>query len=124
MLKPGGSFSDTQNTLSGQALKAIFKMIKYLYKFTDMPINHKIDLYDKLISPILNYGSEVWGFVKGSNVERVLLQFLKRFLGVKRNTQSDFIYGEVGSTRYQTCRYYNIIKYWLKLFRTNDNTII
>jgi len=71
VLTPGGSFSDTQNTLSGQALKAIFKMNKYLHKFTDMPINHKIDLFDKLISPILNYGCEVWGFVKGSSVERL-----------------------------------------------------
>jgi len=88
VFSPGGSFSDTQNTLSGQALKAIFKMNKYLYKFTDMPINHKEDLFEKLISPIINYGSEVWGFVKGSSVERVHLQFLKRLLGVKRNTQN------------------------------------
>jgi len=89
-----------------------------------MPINKNIDLFDKLISPILNYGSEVWGFVKGSSVERVYLQFLKRLLGVKRNTQNDLIYGEVGRTNYQTCRYYNIIKYWLKLLRTNDNKFI
>jgi len=37
---PDGTLSDTQNTLSGQALKAILKMNKYLYKFTDMLINH------------------------------------------------------------------------------------
>jgi len=60
------------------------------------------------MSPILNYGSEVWGFVKGSSVERVYLQFLKRALG----TQNDFIYGEAGR--------YNIITYWLKLLRTHD----
>jgi len=65
-----------------------------------MPINHKIDLFDILISSILNYGSEVWGFVKGSSVERLHLQFLKRVLGVKRNTQNDFIYGEVGRANY------------------------
>jgi len=89
-----------------------------------MPINHKIDLFDKLILPIRNYGSEVWGFVKGSSVERVHLQFLKRLLGVKRNTRTDFIYGEERKTNYQTCRYYNIIKYCLKLLRTNVNTFI
>jgi len=32
-------------------------------------------------------------FFKSSSVERVHLQFLKRFLGVKRNTKNDFIYG-------------------------------
>ena len=30
----GGSFSEAQKTLAGQAQKAIFKMNKYLYKFT------------------------------------------------------------------------------------------
>ena len=29
----GGSFAEAQNTLSGQAQKAIFKLNKYLYKF-------------------------------------------------------------------------------------------
>ena len=30
----GGSFSEAQKTLAGQAQKAIFKMNKYLHKFT------------------------------------------------------------------------------------------
>ena len=33
---PGGSFSLAQNTLSGQAQKAIFRFNSYLYKFTDI----------------------------------------------------------------------------------------
>jgi len=55
----GGSFSDSQNALSGQALKAIFQMNKYLYKFTNISVRHRLDLFDKLISHILNYASQV-----------------------------------------------------------------
>ena len=55
----GGSFSEAQNTLAGQAQTAIFKMNKYLNKFTYLSPRHKLELFDKLISPILNYGSEV-----------------------------------------------------------------
>ena len=66
-----GSFAETQSTLAGQAQKAIFKMNKYLYKFTYLSPRHRLELFDKLIVPILNYGSEVWGFVQGSAVERV-----------------------------------------------------
>ena len=54
-----GSFSDCQKTLSGQAKKAIFKLNKYLYIFTNITPKHRLKLFDKLISPILNYGSEV-----------------------------------------------------------------
>ena len=55
----GGSFAETQNTLAGQAQKAIFKMNKYLYKFTHLSPRHSLERFDKLIAPILNYGSEV-----------------------------------------------------------------
>ena len=117
----GGSFSDAQRTLAGQSLKAIFKMNKYLYKYTDITVKHRLDLFDKLISPILNYGSEVWGFVKGDAIERIHMQLCKSLLGVKRSTQNDFIYGELGRLNCQTSRYFNIIKYWVKILHTNSN---
>ena len=41
---PGGSFSEAQNTLAGQAQKAIFKFNKHLYKFTYIPPKHKFPL--------------------------------------------------------------------------------
>ena len=50
----GGSFSIAQSTISGQALKAVFKMNTYLYKFTELSVSHEMDLFDKLITPILN----------------------------------------------------------------------
>jgi len=53
-----GSFTEAQNSLAGQALKAIYQMNKYLYKFTDITVQHKLDLFDKLVSPILNYACD------------------------------------------------------------------
>ena len=86
----GGSMTTAQNTLSGQAQKAIFKLNKYLYKFTYISPKHTLDLFDKLISPILNYGSEIFGFSKDMSLERVHLQFYKRLLGVKKNYSERF----------------------------------
>ena len=37
----GGSFSEAQSALSGQALKAIFQMNKYLHKFTSLSVQHR-----------------------------------------------------------------------------------
>ena len=107
----GGSFSECQNTLAGQAQKAIFQLNKYLYKFTFLSPRHKLELFDKLILPILNYGGEVWGFSQANVIERVHLQYCKRLLGVKKTTQNDFIYGELGRTSCIIKRYVLIIKY-------------
>ena len=35
--------------------------------------SHALDLFDKLITPILNYGNEVWGFHKAPVIESVHL---------------------------------------------------
>ena len=67
----GGSFSRAQLTSSGQALRGIFKLNKQLNKFTNLTVKHRIDLYDKLIYPMLSYCSEVWGFLEGTQIERV-----------------------------------------------------
>ena len=75
---PGGSFSEAQATLSGQAQKAIFAMNRYLNKFVNLTPSHYLDPFDKLITPILNYGSEVWGFAKAMHIERVHLLFCKK----------------------------------------------
>ena len=45
--------------LSGQALKAIFQMKTYLHKITSPSVQHILDLFEKLITPILNYGRQV-----------------------------------------------------------------
>lgn len=120
----GGSFSHTQVTLAGQAQKAIFKLNSYLYKFNDIPPKQTLDLFDKLVSPILNYGAEVWVFFKANHIERVHVQFCNRLLGVKKTTQNNFIYGELGRINYQTRRFLIILKYWLKIVNTEENKYI
>lgn len=120
----GGSNFETQKTLSGQALKAIFTLNKYLFNFTSLKPSHVLDLFDKLITPILNFGSEVWGFSKSPSIETVHLQYCKKLLGVKQSTQNDFIYGELGRIDYQSRRYLAIIRYWFKVVGSEENKYI
>ena len=50
----GVSFNATYDSLHGQALKSLFKLKSYLIRFPNMTVIHKLDLFDKLIEPILN----------------------------------------------------------------------
>ena len=115
-----GSFTETHNALSGQAIKAIHRLKSYLYKFTNVSVSHMLELFDKMILPILNYGSEVWGFSTDTKLERVHLQFCKWLLGVRSQTQNNFIYGELGRTNLKVHRYISIIRYWLKIIQCPD----
>ena len=41
----GGSFNQTQ--ITGQSRKAIFKLNKYIFNFTNISIKHRLELFDK-----------------------------------------------------------------------------
>ena len=97
----GGSLNTSQSTLSGLAQKAIFILNKYLAKFSNLVPKHVLDLFDKLISPILCYGFEVWGSSVAKDVRGTpkVLQKITSSLAVYAN---DFIYGETGKSPLQT----------------------
>ena len=73
----GGYVNVTFEKLSGQALKDIFKLQRELIKCPCITVKHKLDLFDKLVLPFLNYGSKVWGLNDSSQIEKIHLQFCK-----------------------------------------------
>ena len=50
--------------------------------------------------------------------ERVYLQFCKKLLGVKKFTQNDFVYGELGRVPLKNDIFYMIISYWFKILES------
>jgi hypothetical protein len=66
----------------------------------------------------------VSGFAKDKSIERVHLQYCKKLLGVKKTTQNDFIYGELGRLDFKTIHCYNILKFWTKIIHTADRKYI
>ena len=107
---PGVLFQMHKQLLLVRHKKTVFKLNSYLYYFADLTPSHVLNLFDKLVSPILCYCSEVWGFCKADKIERVHLQFCKSLLGVKQSTQNTFIYGELGRMPYQILRYFEYHK--------------
>lgn len=80
-------------------------------------------LFDAFVGATLNYGCEIWGFSKATEIERVHLKFCKFVLGVKRSTTNMGVYGELGRYPLYIERYVRIIKFWCKLILC-DNIIV
>ena len=71
-------------------------------------------LFDTLVSPILNFGSELWGMYKATDIELVHTKFLRYILGVKKSTNLSALYGELARIPLPVYRKINMIKYWVK----------
>ena len=97
------NFGPTIEDLSVKAKRTIFALNNQ-FKISKLPKKLAMKLFNSLITPILLYGSEVWGPYmdydylswESSNVERVQTQFLKRILGCNIQTSNLMVRGETG----------------------------
>ena len=83
----GGSFIPNTKTLSGKALKSMNQLLQLLRE-VETPINIALNLFYSLVSSVLNYGCEVWGFMNA--------EFCKYVLNVKQTTNNNALYSELG----------------------------
>jgi len=81
-------------------------------------------LFDAFVGSILSYSSEVWGYTKSKEIERVNLKFCKRILNIRINSSSIGVYGELARYPLYIQRYYRIIKYWCTLRQSNNIILI
>lgn len=121
-LSSNGLFYKAQKRLSDQGLKALFAL-NSLFDSVELEISDKIKLFDSMVLPILCYGSEIWGFHKSLDIERVHLKFLKKILSVRQQTSNASVYGELGRFPLFVVRQIRIIKYWYKICKTPDTLL-
>jgi hypothetical protein len=53
-------------------------------------------LLDRMVTPIVAYGAELWGFEYSKNIEAVQIQFCKRLLCVQMASPNSAVLGELG----------------------------
>lgn len=80
-----GSFKIAIKELHHQASRAMFSLLGKC-RSLNLPINIALDLFDKLLTPVILYACEVWGFEKIERREKLHLGFLKSILKVKTST--------------------------------------
>lgn len=119
-----GKFRNAQQTLAEQARKAIFALKNHTRQFYDLKPDLMCMLFDKMIVPILSYGSEIWGLDSADQVERVHVQYCKNILKLRQSTASYFVYGELGRRPLYCKRYLRVIKYWLKIVTQDGKPLV
>ncbi len=67
-----------------------------MFDKVSLDIKTKLSLFDYMIVPILTYGCEVWGVYNYKDVDKLHKKFCKYVLGVKKQTYTYAVYGELG----------------------------
>ena len=117
-----GNWFRTQKLISQYGNFALHKLV-CLFESIYLPITEKCKLFDCLVESVLSYGSEVWGFHEGKDIENVHTKFCKQMLCVKRSTNSIALYGELGRIPLWYIRKICMVKYWLNIL-SNRNSLM
>ncbi len=59
-------------------------------------IDLQIELFDRIIDPIMLYGCEVWGPENYTETEKLHLKYFKHILGVHGRTTNNMAYEKLG----------------------------
>ena len=91
----------------------MYEVLK-LGRLHNLTIPCQLDLFDKMVKPVLLYGCELWDYGNCDIIERVDLKFCKMLLHMKSSTPSFMVYGELG--RYPLAIDIKIcmVSYWAK----------
>lgn len=130
-LTSNGNFTLAQKSLCAKAMRAIFKIRKYV-DLSKLPQKIVFKIFDATIVPILTYGGEIWGISKPLNfkkwdqspTEKIHLKFCKQYLGLNRKASNFATRGELGRLPIQIILMKRALKYFSYLCEKDDNSIV
>ena len=83
-----------------------------LCKQLNLPPDIQLDLFHKLVLPVLIYGSEVWGYSNLNKVELFYRKFLKSMLRIGKFSANSMAYGETGKTKLENIILNRMVAFW------------
>ena len=118
-----GNWSRTQKRIAQHASFSLHNIF-IVFNQLELPVSKKLDLFDSLVLPILNYAAAVWGNHPSPDVETIFSKFCRRILSVKPSTNLNAIYDEFGRVPMKIHRKLIMIKYWIKILSSGEDSIL
>jgi len=109
-----GRFVKAMQKQAAQAKRAMYGMIGKARKL-GLPVDIQTHLFNALILPILLYGSEVWGFSKLDEIEKVQTSFYKQLLKLNGSTPNCTVHGEIGCAKISEAVDNRMLNFWSRL---------
>ena len=90
-----GTFHKAKAKQALQAKKATYGLIRRT-KQLSLTFEVSIELFERLIVPILLYGSEIWGYEDPKHLQTTFNNIMRKFLRLHKTTPMCMINGELG----------------------------
>ena len=110
-------------TLSISGGRALGGVISKFKSFRNVGYNTFTKLYYAGVTPVLDYASGVWGYVRGDEIQHIQNRAMRYFLGVHRFCPIAGMQGDMGWVTPRLNRFLPIVRLWNRLLLMNNDRI-
>lgn len=118
-----GDVKEATKLIAASAHRALGALIAKFKNAGGMSYGLYTHLYNALVSPVLDYGSGVWGHKQFSPLNAVEHRAQRFFLHVPSKTTNLAVQGEMGWVPCHDRHILNIVRLWLRLLSMSDDRI-
>ena len=109
-----GNFNKAITKQAEKTKPAMYEVLKR-GRTHNLSFECQLELFDKMVKPMLLYWEEIWGFSKNIDcLEKIQLRFCKLLLKLKSSTPNYMIYGELGRFPIEIDINIRMVLYWGK----------
>ncbi len=109
------TFTKTTDVLATAAGRALGSMINKYKSLDNLGYDTYTKLYDSLVTPIIDYGSAIWGFKSYDNIDKIQNRASRFFIGVHRFAPIAGYVGDMGWMSNRGRWKINITRLWNRL---------
>ena len=79
--------------------------------------------YESYVCPVLDYSSEIWGYINAVKIDLVQNKAMRVFLGVHRYAAIQMLEGDMGWFPSKTRRKVSMLRFWNHLITMNGERL-
>ncbi len=116
-------YENTAEVLAKSATRALGSVMNKFKSLKNMGFETYCKLYESCVLPVLEYGSEIWGYKIFDSCEQVQSKALRYFYGVHKFAPKYALYGDSGWSPCVYNRRYNMVRFWNRLNKMDDSRL-
>ena len=117
-----GKFFKAKTKQVTQAKKASFNLLKRVREL-NLSVEVFTELFERLVIPVLLYGSEIWGYEDTQDIQKMYIQAMKRFLKLNKSTSNCMVMGELGLKYIDEYIENRMLNFWFNIVTCDEYKI-
>ena len=117
------NFHKCSQILADSGGRALGGIITKFRSLKDTGYKTYTKLFDTGVVPVLNYGSEIWGYGRFEKCDYIMNRAMRFFLGVHKFAPTCGVQGDMGWLSMKYRRYIKILKFWNRLIKMDDSRL-